>query len=143
VDHLAARVGAAALDGRLAAGHTPESSFLLATRAHTLVSPEHRRALAGYWEHLLEESVGRRQGVIRRVPLCRSRIAEAEPAVRDMIGALVSAAPLPARGVAMASALLRDGAGPLYNQRCSTDLGAAVRDATHHMNPSVSLVSSS
>jgi hypothetical protein len=33
----------------------------------------------------------------------------------------------------MAGLLLRDGTGPLYNQRCARDLGTAVREATRQL----------
>jgi hypothetical protein len=66
---------------------------------------------------------------------------EAEPVVRQMLVALVAPWPVPARGVAMANALLSDGAGPLYNRESSSDLLTALGHATHELDPSASLVS--
>lgn len=50
-----------------------------------------------------------------------------------MISVLIGGRPIDARGAAMASWLLRDGTGPLYNRRSPVDLGAAVREATRQM----------
>ncbi len=74
------------------------------------------------------------------MPLCRDRIASAEPAVHAMLAALVAPLPVSAQGVAMASLLLSDGAGPLYNRRSSVDLVAAVHDVTAGLDPWASLV---
>jgi hypothetical protein len=107
-----------------------------------LVSLEHRRASARNWEHLLDV-IGRDRGrPYRRIPLCRERITAAEPDVRAMLCALETPLPVPVRGVAMAGLLLSDGAGPLYNRRCSTDLSEAVHQVTGELSPSASLVAS-
>ncbi|HXQ44022.1 MAG TPA: hypothetical protein VN816_05255 [Acidimicrobiales bacterium] len=139
-DRIGARLLAASLDRRLAAGHPPEADRLTATRAQSLVSPGRRRALAANWEHLLD--VARRQPLRSngRMPLCRDRIAAAEPAVHAMLVALVTPLPVSARGVAMASLLLSDGAGPLYNRQSSADLVTAVDDVTVQLDPWASLV---
>jgi hypothetical protein len=138
-DRAVARLRAPTLDRRLASGFEPEANRLMATRAHALVTPGRRRALAANWEHLLD--VARRPALRHngRVPLCRDRIAEADSEVRSMVAALVTPWPVSARGVAMASRLLSDGAGPLYNRRSPTDLVAAVRDVTAELDPWASL----
>jgi hypothetical protein len=130
-EHLAAHLLSATLDRRLADGDCPESHPLLAVRAQTLVAPDTRRALAQSWEHLL--AVAHRPGALR-VPLCRDRLTAAEPDVRDMLVAL-SARLVPARGVALVSTLLRDGAGPLYNRHCPVLLRTAVRHAINGLDP--------
>jgi len=129
-------VFARALDQRLSSGEPPESSGLLARRAQTLVLVETRRALARDWEHLLRVAHGR---AATGVPLRRQCIIAAEPDIADMLRALVTELPTPARGVAMAHLLLRDGAGPLYNAESPVDLGTAVRDATTQLDPWTSL----
>jgi hypothetical protein len=141
-DRLIARLLAPSLDRQLAAGRPPECHRLLATRAQTLVSPEDRRALAARWEHLLEVARIQPARAIRRVPLCRDRIVGAESAVQDMLRALEAPSPVSARGAAMASILLSDGAGPLYNRQSSVDLIAAVREATAELDPWTSPVMS-
>jgi hypothetical protein len=138
-DRFLARVLAASLDARLAAGQAPESTVLLATRAQALVSPHHRRALAHDWEHLLEVvQVARLRSSpsIRRLPLCRERILAAEPALRDLVTALVRPAPVPATAVAAARLLLSDGAGPLYNGLSPVDLAGVVGYVTDQLDPS-------
>jgi hypothetical protein len=57
-----------------------------------------------------------------------------------MVVALLAPLPVSARGVAMASRLLSDGAGPLYNRLSSVDLVGAVREVTEQLDPRVSLV---
>ncbi len=52
-----------------------------------------------------------------------------------MLAVLAGPRPIAARGAAMASLLLSDGAGPLHNHRSALDLGAAVREATGQMDP--------
>jgi hypothetical protein len=58
------------------------------------------------------------------VPICHDRVITSEFEIREMLDALPMAPlPVPARGVAMASWLLIDGAGPVYNvcvQRASS-----------------------
>jgi hypothetical protein len=68
-----------------------------------------------------------------RAPLCRDRILAAEPDLRDLLDALTDAYLRQPRGIAMASQLLCDGTGPLYNRRSPADLGVALRDATNNI----------
>jgi hypothetical protein len=140
-DRVLARVFACSLDRRLAAGRAPESSRLLASRAQQLVSSATRRELARDWEHLLE--VTRRPPARRtpRVPLCRDRISAAEADVRDMLTSLLTPLPMCARGVATASRLLSDAAGPLCSRHCTDDdLRAALREATAQLDPELPLM---
>jgi hypothetical protein len=141
-DRAGAHLWAPTLDHLLAAGRSPDAGRLVATRAQALVSPARRQALAHDWEHLVEVAGRTPQRSVRRVPLCRDRIAAAEPAITDMLVALVAPGPVPARGVAMARLLLGDGAGPLYNRRCPVDVVAAVGDVTAHLSPAASLLAS-
>jgi hypothetical protein len=57
-----------------------------------------------------------------------------------MSDALVMSVPIPARRVAMASALLRDGTGPIYNRDSTVDLHEALREAIVQLDPTTSLV---
>lgn len=52
-----------------------------------------------------------------------------------MISVLTSGRPIDSRGAALASSLLSDGTGPLYNRRSVVDLGSEVRRATRQMDP--------
>ncbi len=134
-----ARLGAASLDHQLATGTPPGWSRALAARAHQLTDPAACRALAEDWGHLLDAC--RQPGTARnpRTPLCRDRILAAETDIRDLLtvlAAISEARPESASGVAMASMLLRDGTGPLYNQHSPTDLSTAIVNATTHMRHS-------
>jgi hypothetical protein len=134
-DRLLVRVFGPTLDRQLAAGYPPEANRLLALRAQELASWRFRSSLAWHWQRLL--------AVVERgtahVPLCQGRIADAGPVVREMSDALVVSLPTPARGVAMASTLLRDGTGPLYNRDSPVDLHEALREAIAQLDPANSL----
>jgi hypothetical protein len=139
-DRLLARVYAGSLDRQLAAGCPPETALLLAARADDIVSMRARRAVAANWHHLLR--VARRpQG--RRwpaIPVRGARILAAEPAIRELMGALTTPLPVSARGVAMASILLTDATGPVYSRRGSVTLAAALADAITQLDPALPLM---
>ncbi len=137
---LVARLLAPSLDRQLAQGRSSESSRLLAVRAHLLVSPAVRHALARNWEDLLVRA--RTPPVPRdpRVPINRHSIVASEPEIREIGHALLAPLPVAARGVAMASRLLSDGRGPLYDRRRSADVSSAVRSVIAELDPSVSLI---
>ena len=137
-DRWLTRAYAPSLDSRLAAGWPPATSRLLAARAQELTSPAGRGELVRGWGHVLRRA--RQPAVPRtpRAPLCRDRIAAAEGEVRTMLAVLACPLPISARGAAMASVLLVDGTGPLYNRHCTRDLVGAARDATREMKASFS-----
>lgn len=76
-----------------------------------------------------------------RAPLNRGCIIAREPEIHEMINALLTPLPTPARGAAMVSWLLSDGTGPLFNRGRSADLGTALTEAIAQLDPSASLVS--
>jgi hypothetical protein len=130
------------LDRRLATGHLPEDSRLLAARSVWLVSPSTRWSIAENWLDLLQAA--RRPAAPRdpRVSLCRDDIVRADRELRAMLDALVISLPVPVRGVAMANRLLCDGAGPLYNYRCPDDLQTTLREVARQLDPEVLLAGS-
>jgi hypothetical protein len=140
VARLLARLLAPYLDGRLASGTAPESGPLVAARAEWLASGPGRWAVARDWRDLLVQAS--RPAPLRnpRVPLCRERIIGAGDELRAMVAALSVPLPVPARGVAMASRLLSDGAGPLYNPGCATDLPIALREMVERLDPATPLI---
>jgi hypothetical protein len=138
-DALLARLLAPSLDRKLAAGRSPESHPLLAIRAQALVAPDMRRTLARTLAEVVKKGSRSRQTGVGRIPLCRDRIIAAESDLREMIAYLSAPFPLPARGVAMVTSLLRDGLGPLYNPNCAADLGLVVREAVAALNTSLEL----
>jgi len=140
-DRLSARLFGASLDRQLAAGREPESSPLLAARAQHIVALRSRRRLAGDWEHLLR-SARRARGVYQRaVPVRRDRIIAAEPAIRELARRMTAPLPVPARGVAMATALLTDPLGPVFNPHSAVSLAAALEAVMDQLDPALPLMS--
>jgi hypothetical protein len=147
-DSVLARVFGASLDQSLADGWPPESSRLLAARARDIVDLDRRRSLASHWEHLLR--VARRAQQAQRgwpppagaVPVRADRVTAAEPLIRDLISKLSAPLPVPARGVAMARALLTEANSPVYNRGARVALSAAVRAATDQLDPALPLMPS-
>jgi hypothetical protein len=74
-----------------------------------------------------------------RVLFNREYIIACESDIREMLNALLVPLPSHARGTAMASWLLRDGTGPIYNRRLSGDLGISLREVIAQLDPAVSL----
>ena len=140
-DRLLARLLGASLDRELAAGRPPESSPLLAARAQHIVAMRTRLQLARNWENLLR--------TVRRGPaayhpalsVCRKQVIAAEPGVRELVRLLTAPLPVPARGVAMATAPLTDATGPVYNPRSQVSLAAAVEAAAAQLDPALPLMS--
>ena len=132
-DRWLARVSAPFLDHQLATGYPEGASRVRAFRAQQISSRAGRRELAQCWQHVLDQARRPAEPRPARAPLCRDRVTAAEDDVRDMLAVLAGPLPISARGAAMASALLTDGTGPLYNRHCPRGLGAAVRDATSRM----------
>jgi len=140
-DRALAGSRAASLDARLAAGASPESDPLIGLRARALVIPARRQQVASDWDRLV--SLAREHPARARVPLPRDRIVAAEADIRVLQRSLRASAPVPARGVAIANALLADGAGPVYNRHARADLRAAVQDAIRNLDPSTALLPAS
>jgi hypothetical protein len=69
-----------------------------------------------------------------RVPLVRHRVIGAQAQILALADALL--APMPtSRGVAMASSLLSDGAGPIYNGACLDDLVSTLCTVIAKLDP--------
>jgi hypothetical protein len=69
------------------------------------------------------------------VPVCRDRVRESAEELGDLIRRLLADGPVAARGVALASALLRDGSGPLYHRANADDVRARIREAVSALDP--------
>jgi hypothetical protein len=127
------------LDERLAAGASPEGDRLLAARASALVDLTRRQKLARDWGRLAR--IARERPAPRpQIPLRRDRIVAAGPEILELQESLRSALPVPVRGVAMASRLLCDAAGPVYSRRSPVDLRMALQDAIRQMDPRTALL---
>jgi hypothetical protein len=131
---VAATLFGASLDDKLAEGHAPDTSPLLAARAQLLVSLTKRRALAESWLALLVEARAPVKFLSPRVPLVRARIIAAQAQIEALAKALLASMPT-SRGVAMASSLLSDGSSPIYNSACSVALASTLREIIAHLDP--------
>jgi hypothetical protein len=134
-----ARLFAARLDRQIASGLPPESNRLTAARAALLVSLPLRRSLARSWRDLSGQAGRPPTARSPRVLPCRDRIIAADRDIVAVLDALSASLPVPAQGVALASWLLSDGAGPLYNRSCSTDLAGALRRVVELLDPAAVL----
>ena len=134
---MLARSRAVRLDRELADGASPEASAALAARAMRLTSMEFRRGLAASLQRMLaaagEPAAGRSLLAAAdrppRVPFRLARIRQSAPRLAALAGRLVEPGPVPARGVAVLSQLVADGAGPLYREASRDDLGAIIERA--------------
>lgn len=129
---MLARGLAASLDRRLAEGARPESDMILAARAMRLTTMTYRCVLAASLRRVLAAAEApalppRVQAA--RPPVCRERISRSAAELAELARCLLQPGPAPARGVAMVSQLLADGAGPLYRQASQDDLGAIAERA--------------
>jgi len=151
-DRLMVRVRASRLDRELAAGASPDATVALALRAQMLVQMRTRRGMARGAQRILERAMrapaaglppapaagGLRMpaaGVLQ-VPVCRDRVRDSAEELGDLIRRLLGGGPVAARGVALASALLTDGSGPLYRRSNADDLQARIREALSALGPS-------
>ena len=64
------------------------------------------------------------------LPLARAQIRQSAGPLTVLAGYLAAPGPVPAQGVAILSQLLADGAGPLYRQASTKDLGDLIDEAT-------------
>ena len=131
---LGARVFGFSLDEHLADGEGPDANRLLGARALQLSSRRLRRSIADSWLDVLIQARQQLSPFDTRIPVIRGRVLDADDQIHAVADALL--APLTnARGIAMASALLSDGSGPLYNPGCATDLRSALSEVLRRLDP--------
>jgi hypothetical protein len=132
-DRFRARALTVSLDRELAAGCPPGFSPALAIRAREIVSSAGRGELARRWANVLDFAS---RGPYPRSPraLRCGAVVAAAAELQEMISVLSGGLPIDARGAAMASRILTDGTGPLYNPRSDVQLGTAVRAAVRQMS---------
>src|SRR4051794_462712 len=110
-DRLAARLGAQALDRRLADGVAPERSPALSLRARRLIAPGTAAMLARSLRRLVRDA--RVEGGGRgRMPVRRGVVRAAAAELDELAARLVAPQPAAARGIAQVRLLLTDGRGP-------------------------------
>jgi hypothetical protein len=142
-DRVLARMFGASLDRQLAGGGAPESSDLLAARAQQIVSIRNRQQQARNWENLLHgarSTSGRHGAYHPALPVRGHGVVAAEPMVRELVRCLTTPLPVRARGVAMATGLLTDALGPVYNPRSDVSLTAALDAAITQLDPALPLM---
>jgi hypothetical protein len=137
---LIARLVGSTLDAQLARGRPPESNRFLAARAQILVSPAGRRDLAELWTSLLERAGQSPPPRSPRASLNRLAVTNGEASIREMLARLTRPLPISVRGAAMASALLSDGAGPLYRPHGGPGLARSLAEVMAQLDPSSSLM---
>lgn len=128
VQRVAARLLAARLDRRIAAGEDPSSDLSLACRASQLVSRRARgRVACGLersWSGLPELAVWS-----AAVPVDRRAVEIARPALEGLARALRSRAAVEPRGVALARVLLTEPRSALYRPAYLEELYVVAREA--------------
>lgn len=113
--HLRVLLSHLRLDAALASGVDPDSDPALALRATQLLGGRYRRRLAASIEHLVEElEADRAYRLSAAVPVVRDQAAEARGTLLSLAEVLRAVKTVQPRGVAMADALMRDPASPLY-----------------------------
>jgi hypothetical protein len=112
-DRVVARVRTSALDRRLAAGASPESSVLLALHAARLCEPTERQVLARSLTRIVAAADA---PMVRRLaaPVHRPAVQRARAELAAVAGRLVASGPVDVQGVARVRTLVADGTGPLY-----------------------------
>ena len=124
---LAARARGHALDRALIEGADPAATAQLAARAARLTSMPMRREVARGLDRLALE--GREAPARWQVrPFKRAAAANA-PELHALAARLRGSGPLYARGIAMLSRLLTEGAGPAYSDRRGELLAQRLHDA--------------
>jgi hypothetical protein len=103
------------LDAKLASGAAPDGSPELGLRADQLMSTSEREHIATGIAQAVAQAVAQwPPAAAQFVPLASPRIRECAPELMTIAHRLRDDEPVDVRGVAMASQLLSDGAGPLY-----------------------------
>ncbi|MCW2547489.1 MAG: hypothetical protein JWN96_1949 [Mycobacterium sp.] len=103
-----------------------------------LTAPDSRERLAGYWEGVIASAVTRHGALEARVCVATRQVKGAEDEIRCLVEALRAPQPVAARGAALASELLRDGGGPVYNPMSPRCLVREVQVARNRLSAAIS-----
>ncbi|HEX5617383.1 MAG TPA: hypothetical protein VFX51_03135 [Solirubrobacteraceae bacterium] len=125
-------IGRVELDRELAAGTPEHTSPVLARRAEVLRRWRVQQHLADSLERVIAEAVAPTHEHGASVPVQRDEVLLAQRDLLRLVQALRSDRPAPVRGVAAVSALLTDGAGPLFAPHPSGTLREAAFQAAFH-----------
>jgi hypothetical protein len=103
------------LDRQLAQGVAPDTSPALLQRSRVLSSWRVRHTLAdGLESVIVEAATPPRRAMGAAVPVQREAVLDAQDDLLRLVAALRAEPAAPVRGIAMASQLLTDGAGPVF-----------------------------
>jgi hypothetical protein len=130
-----ARAGAWRLDQALAGGVCPDASATLSLRAHRLIGPATRHALARELRDVIGRAQRPRASLDNGVRLCAVEVLRSRDAIGDLAARLEGWEPVDPAGVARVRLLLRDGAGPLYNESFPGGLRRALQGAIDALEP--------
>jgi hypothetical protein len=114
---ILARLQAPWLDLALASGVDPSRSPQLERRAAHLLSHLNRVRVVGALRQGRRSAGTRIDAGDLRVPVNVDEVRIAEPGLVELEDLLISSSPVYCRGVAMASQIVSEGAGPLYAPR--------------------------
>jgi hypothetical protein len=129
---LKARLRHAALDRELARSADPTTSALLAMRARQLTDARTREGIAISILRVVASADSAAARFNARVPVRWDAVLAAREPLTALAVRLRSAGPVWAHGVALASQLITDADGPLYDKRY--DLPTAVARAIEALN---------
>jgi hypothetical protein len=127
--------GAWWLDQALADGVCPDERALLSLRAHRLIGLETRRSLAGELRDAVRRAQRPRHPFDNGARICSAEVLRARQAIEALADRLEAWEPVEPAGVARVRLLLRDGAGPLYNEEYPGGLCRAVAAAGEALEP--------
>lgn len=129
-DRLRARLFAWQLDRALARGAPPDSTAVLSLRAHRLIGPGSRRAVARELRALPRQAAQPKSRLDPGVPICRRQVLQAAEILAELADRLANWEPVDALGVAQLRVLLRDGCSPLFDPNPAHRLERALRAAS-------------
>jgi hypothetical protein len=117
------------LDRRIAAGADRAGSEQLALRATQLSDPRNQRRIARDLRRVVAYADRQRPGAaISAVVIDAPSVRRGRRAIAELAEQLERAGPADPRGVALAAAMLSDGASPLFNGHADRTVAGAVRD---------------
>jgi hypothetical protein len=122
------------LDRRIAAGESPDGDRLVAARARELLDRRYRVELASLWQDTVLACDAIRPTSLHSVPVSRQQMRAAEREIGQLVETLHAKRPVSARGVAMASLLMTDAAGPVF-RRTTPTLAAVLRGVIAACDP--------
>jgi hypothetical protein len=119
-----------ALDQKIAGAHRDESSAALELRTRQLIHPRSRQRVAQYLRGIVDSAarIGSRR-VLSAAVIDPAAVTGGRRPILRLAQQLEGRAPVSARGVVLARALLTDGCGPLFNPACGRSVDQAVAEA--------------